>query len=143
MSRNMSIFFSSKRQDWPTPWELFRHWDDLQGPFELDVCAFPHNSKCSTFYTPEQDGLSMPWFGVCWCNPPYGKVLNQWIKKAVDEVRSGRAKRVVCLLPARTDTAWWHDYVLPYGEIHFLRGRVRFEGATHSAPFANVIVIFQ
>ena len=85
----------------------------------------------------------MPWFGKCWCNPPYGKNVGQWLKKAVEEVQSGRAERVVFLLPARTDTAWWHDYVLPYGEVHFLRGRVTFEGAENPAPFASVIVLFQ
>jgi len=138
-----NVFFSSKRQDWPTPWTLFHHWDEQQGPFDLDVCAFPHNAKCSTFYTPEQDGLSMPWFGICWCNPPYGKPIPQWLQKAMKELRSGRAKRVVFLLPSRTDAAWWHDYVLPYGDIRFLRGRVTFEGAKHSAPFASVIVIFE
>lgn len=76
-------------------------------------------------------------------NPPYGRVLPRWMAKAVTEVWKGRARKVICLLPARTDTAWWHSYVLPYAaQIHYLRGRIRFEGADSSAPFPSAVVIF-
>lgn len=123
-----NVHFSSKKMDWATPWELFRAWDISHGPFDLDVCATPKNAKCGRYYTPEMNGLAEYWFGTCWMNPPYGREIGRWIAKAVGEVHKNHAERVVCLLPARTDTAWWHELVIPYGEIHFLRGRVRFEG---------------
>jgi site-specific DNA-methyltransferase (adenine-specific) len=75
-------------------------------------------------------------------NPPYGKQIVPWLQKAVAEVQQGHADRVVALLPARTDTIWWHTYVIPYGIVHFLKGRVRFEGATHHAPFPSAVVIY-
>ena len=137
-----NVHFSSKKMDWATPWELFRAWDISHGPFTLDVCATSDNSKCSSFFTPAINGLWQKWGGTCWMNPPYGREIGRWIAKAVGEVHKGHADRVVCLLPARTDTAWWHDLVIPYGDIHFLRGRVRFEGAEHAAPFPSAIVIF-
>lgn len=138
----MNVHFSSQKQDWATPWELFRAWDISHGPFTLDVCATWENAKCSKYYTPEMNGLIRLWSGICWMNPPYGREIGRWIAKAVEEVHKGRADRVVCLIPARTDTAWWHDLIIPYGDIHFLRGRVRFEGAEHAAPFPSAIVVF-
>ena len=138
----MNVHFSSKKMDWATPWELFRVWDISHGPFTLDVCATPKNAKCGVYYTPEMNSLTKRWSGVCWMNPPYGREIGRWIAKAVGEVQKGHADRVVCLLPARTDTAWWHELVMPYGFAHFLRGRVRFEGAEHAAPFPSAIVVF-
>lgn len=139
----MNVHFSSKKQDWATPWLLFQEWAASHGPFELDVCATVKNAKCKCFFSPADDGLIQEWRGICWMNPPYGRDLPHWISKAVAEVRAGRASRVVCLIPARTDTAWWHDFVLPYGAVHYLRGRVRFEGAASSAPFPSAVVIFE
>jgi site-specific DNA-methyltransferase (adenine-specific) len=138
----MSVHFSSKKMDWATPWELFRVWDISHGPFTLDVCATSENAKCRVFFPPATNGLMQLWHGKCWMNPPYGRGIGRWIAKAVGEIHQGHADRVVCLLPARTDTAWWHELVIPYGDIHFLRGRVRFEGAEHAAPFPSAIVIF-
>ncbi len=138
----MSPLFSSLRTDWPTPWALFHTLDALHGPFTLDVCATEANAKCDRFFSPEKNGLVQTWKGVCWMNPPYGKEIASWLQKAVGEVREGNADRVVALLPARTDTRWWHDLVMPYGIVHFLRGRVRFEGAEHPAPFPSAVVVF-
>ena len=138
----MNVHFSSRKSDWATPWALFRQWDAAQGPFTLDVCAVAGNAKCERFFSPEENGLEQAWSGKCWVNPPYGRAIGQWIAKAVAELRSGRASRVVCLLPARTDTAWWHDFVIPHGTVHFLRGRVTFEGAPHPAPFPSAVVVF-
>ena len=119
----MNVHFSSKKHDWATPWPLFREWDERFGPFELDVCATAHNAKCKKFFSPEGDGLAQVWHGVCWMNPPYGRALPHWMFKAVAEVWTERARRVVCLLPVRTDTAWWRRHILPYAaEIHYLRG---------------------
>ena len=138
----MNVHFSSKKHDWATPWPLFRELNARFGPCELDVCATARNAKCGNFFSPEEDGLRQVWHGVCWMNPPYGREIGRWIAKAVGEVQVGNAERVVCLVPARTDTAWWHELVIRYGEIHFLRGRVRFEGAEHAAPFPSAIVVF-
>ncbi|MDR2820409.1 MAG: phage N-6-adenine-methyltransferase [Desulfovibrio sp.] len=138
----MNVHFSSRKNDWATPWALFRHWDAVQGPFSLDVCASAENAKCERYFSPEQDGLAHAWDGVCWMNPPYGRAIGRWIGKAAAEVRAGRARRVVCLIPARTDTIWWHEYIMPRGVVHFLRGRVRFEGALYPAPFPSAVVVF-
>ena len=139
----MNVHFSSEKHDWATPWPLFRELDARFGPCELDVGATERNAKCGKFFSPEDDGLSQVWHGVCWMNPPYGRALPHWMHKAVTEVREERARRVVCLLPSRTDTRWWHQYVLCHAtEIHYLRGRIRFEGADSSAPFPSVVAVF-
>ena len=140
---NLAVHFSSIKQDWSTPWEFFKAQEESYGPFDLDVCATTENSKCLNFYTPEQDGLNQPWVGRCWMNPPYGRGIEHWVKKATEEVQK-QAECVVCLLPARTDTAWWHNYVERHAvSIVFIRGRITFEGAKNSAPFPSAIVIFK
>lgn len=98
----------------------------------------PENAKCKRFFTPEMDGLKQEWTGVCWCNPPYGRQIGKWVEKAVKSFAT-----VVMLLPARTDTKWFHDWCLPYGKIEFLRGRLKFGGCDNSAPFPSMIVIFE
>ena len=133
--------FSSKRDDWETPWELYRRLDEEFG-FTLDACATPENAKCKRFFAPADDGLAQAWTGVVWCNPPYGREIGKWVAKAYEASRGGENATVVCLLPARTDTAWWHDYCAK-GEVRFLRGRVKFVGAKSSAPFPSSIVIFR
>lgn len=132
-----SGMFASATDLWETPQWLFDEYDN-QYHFEVDVCAIPGNAKCEKYYTPEQDGLSQEWIGGAhWCNPPYGKEIVKWVEKAAN------AKCViVMLLPARTDTKWFHDYVLPYGEITFLRGRLKFGNSKNSAPFPSMIVVF-
>ena len=135
---NPSIM-SSKTDVWATPPETFAALDREFG-FTLDVCALPENAKCERYFTPADDGLSRPWEGVCWMNPPYGQTIARWMAKAVESAAAGAT--VVCLVPARTDTAWWHDYAVK-GEIRFLRGRLKFGGAQHSAPFPSAVVIFR
>lgn len=141
----MAVHYSSKSQVWETPQALFDQLNAEHG-FTLDVCALPENTKCARYFTPEMDGLGQDWKdNVCWCNPPYGRDIGKWVKKAYEsslmDWQHGGAK-VVCLLPARTDVSWWHDYVLPYGKVTFLRGRLRFSGSKGYAPFPNAIVIF-
>lgn len=131
--------FSSETDEWATPGWLFREYDAEFG-FTLDVCATPENAKCATFFTREQDGLSQEWSGVCWMNPPYGATIGEWMEKALQE--SGRGVTVVCLVPARTDTGWWHDYATK-GQVRFLRGRVKFGDAKNSAPFPSAVVVFR
>ena len=131
--------FSSDRQDWQTPDELFRQLDAEFG-FEIDVCAVAENAKCQHFFSPEHNGLAQAWRGVCWMNPPYGSILPAWMARAYTSSLDGAT--VVCLVPARTDTRWWHDFAMR-GEIRFLQGRLRFGHARHSAPFPSAIVVFR
>lgn len=138
--KNLAVHFSSKTSVWETPKDLFEKLD-LEFGFTLDVCALPENAKCERFFTPEKDGLKQDWKGVCWMNPPYGREIGEWVKKAFQASIYGAT--VVCLLPARTDTAWWHAYVLEATEIRFLKGRLRFVGAKSSAPFPSAIVVFR
>lgn len=137
---NRDAMFSSAKCEWETPQDLFDELNKEHG-FTLDVCALPENAKCSMFYTPEDDGLSQEWGGVCWMNPPYGRGIGSWVEKAHKEVSAGRAEKVVCLVPARTDTAWWHDWVTR-GEVTFIRGRLKFGGHKHNAPFPSAVVVF-
>jgi phage N-6-adenine-methyltransferase len=136
-----TVHFSSATDEWATPQDFF---DKLMATyrFTLDVCATAENAKCADFYTKEDNGLTKYWMGRCWMNPPYGRDIKYWVKKAYESARDNGAL-VVCLLPARTDTAWWHDYVLPYGEVTFIRGRLKFGGAKNSAPFPSAIVVFK
>lgn len=131
--------FSSASDNWSTPEDFFRELDAVWH-FDLDVCATPDNAKCARYFTPEQDGLSQKWGGVCWMNPPYGRTIGQWVRKAYESAQQGAT--VVCLLPARTDTAWWHDYCMK-GQITFIRGRLKFGGSRSSAPFPSAVVVFQ
>lgn len=114
--------FTSQTEEWGTPLDLFQRLDNEFG-FELDVCASKDNAKCERFFTKQEDGLNQEWSGVCWMNPPYGREIKYWMSKAVESWRSGAT--VVCLVPARTDTKWWHEFAMQ-GEIRFLQGRLRF-----------------
>lgn len=134
------VLFSSKTDMWSTPDSLFSSLDHEFG-FDLDVCATPENAKVSRFYTSEQDGLSLPWYGVVWCNPPYGRQIGKWVERA--SFFSSLGSTVVMLLPARTDTKWFHDYIYGKAEIRFLRGRLRFGGVSTPAPFPSMVVVFR
>ena len=116
------VVYSSKSEMWETPQDFFDRLD-ARFHFQTDVCAVPENAKCKHYYTPEQDGLAQEWTGICWCNPPYGRQIGKWVEKAANS----RAT-VVMLLPARTDTKWFHDYCLPTAEIVFIKGRLKFGG---------------
>lgn len=137
---NNDLMFSSKNQAWETPKDFFDKYDALFH-FETDVCALPENAKCKRFFTPEMDGLKQEWTGVCWMNPPYGIQIGKWVRKAYESARDNLAT-VVCLLPARTDTRWFHDYILPHAEVQFIKGRIKFGGAKENAPFPNMLVTF-
>lgn len=134
--------FSSVSDLYSSPPELFEELSRRFGPLTLDVCALPENAKCLSYFTPEQDGLKQPWTGRCWCNPPYGRTIRRWLLKAVKSALAGAT--VVCLLPARVDTRWWHELVEPYASvIEFCRGRLLFGGGKDKAPFASVVVVFE
>lgn len=134
-----SVHYKSLTPEWATPPELFRALDN-EFHFTMDVCATAQNAKCKRFLSPSDDGLTQPWDGVCWMNPPYGRQIGRWMEKAVTE--SWKGITVVCLVPARTDTEWWHQYAMK-GEIRFLRGRVKFGGAKSGAPFPSAVIIFR
>lgn len=133
------VHFSSATDLWATPQDLF---DRLHAKhqFTLDACASPENAKCAAYFTEEIDGLQQNWTGTVWMNPPYGRTIGAWTKKAYESSIAGAT--VVCLVPARTDTAWWHDYAMK-GEIEFLRGRLKFGGHKNNAPFPSAVVVFR
>jgi len=134
-----NVHFSSATDEWATPKPLFDELDRIFGGFTLDPCATPANAKCSRFFTREDDGLAQPWGGKVFMNPPYGRQIGKWVKKAYDESLSGAL--VVCLLPARVDTRWWHEYARK-GHVYFLQGRLKFGAARNCAPFPSAIVTF-
>ncbi len=136
----VETMFSSKTSEWSTPQDLF---DELNKEFNftLDPCATKENAKCKKFYTKEDDGLSKDWHGeVVFMNPPYGREIGLWVRK-ISRVGVGG----VALLPARTDTRWFHDYIYENKkvEIRFIKGRLKFGGCKNSAPFPSMIVIFK
>lgn len=124
-----------------TPQDFF---DFLNGifRFDLDVCALPENAKCERYYTPSDDGLKNPWGGGVWCNPPYGKDIINWVRKASEEYVKPYCRFIVMLLPARTDTKWFQEYVYPYARLWFVDGRLRFGGAQTSAPFPSMVAVY-
>lgn len=124
-----------------TPQEFYNFLNGIFR-FDLDVCALPENAKCEKYYTPEIDGLSQEWRGGVWCNPPYGRDIINWVKKASEEYQKDYCKFVVMLLPARTDTRWFQQYVLPYAWLWFVDGRLKFGGAETSAPFPSVVAVY-
>jgi phage N-6-adenine-methyltransferase len=136
---NTELHFSSKTDDWATPQDFF---DNLNQTFNftLDPCASHENHKCAKYYTKDDDGLSKSWEGeTVFMNPPYGRDVKKWMKKAYEESKHAT---VVCLIPARTDTAYWHDYCMK-GEITFIRGRLKFGNSKQSAPFPSAVVVFR
>ena len=141
---NTEVMFSSNKDDWETPQELFDKLDQ-EFHFTLDVCADENNHKCDKYYTKAQDGLEQEWIGnVIWCNPPYGREIANWVRKAYYASEYNDVITVM-LLPARTDTRWFHEYIYnkPNVEIRFLKGRLKFGGVKNSAPFPSMIVIFR
>ena len=141
------LCIGTETPEWATPQGLFDELDKEFG-FTLDVCALPENAKCDRYFTPEIDGLSQDWTGTCWMNPPYGKVISHWIRKAYESCQTQEADCVVCLLPVRTDTRWFHELIYPaqkcgQAEIRFIKGRLKFGGAKSAAPFPNMLVIYR
>ena len=136
---NTNLMFSSATDLWATPQDTFDNLNE-EFNFTLDVCANQENAKCTNYYTKEDDGLSQEWRGICWMNPPYGREIIKWMEKAYKSSLDGAT--VVCLVPARTDTKWWHEYSMK-GECRFIRGRLKFGGHKNSAPFPSAVVVFK
>jgi len=135
----LSVHFMSATHEWETPQALFDDLAWLFGGFDLDPCATQQNAKCARFFTKADDGLSQQWEGKVFLNPPYGRDIGRWVRKAFEASLEGAL--VVCLLPARTDTRWWQEYARR-GHVWFLRGRLKFGKARNAAPFLSAIVTF-
>ena len=138
--------YSSRNMCWCTPQDLFAALD-AEFHFALDAAATDKSAKCDKYYSPLENGLTQSWDcgGAVFCNPPYGTELKKWVKKACEEAREGFP--IVLLIPARTDTAYFHDYIYGKAEIRFLRGRLRFTNddgipAANAAPFPSMIVVY-
>ncbi|MGW9934357.1 DNA N-6-adenine-methyltransferase [Staphylococcus sp. HMSC068C09] len=138
----MNVHYSSNSNEWATPQNLF---DELNDEFNFtpDPCATDENAKCSKYFTIENDGLSKDWSNeVVFMNPPYGREIKKWIKKAYEENLNGAT--VVCLIPARTDTTYWHDFIFDKADdIRFLRGRLKFGNSKNSAPFPSAVIVYK
>lgn len=140
---NNDLMFSSKTCEWATPQDFF---DRLNAEFKftLDPCASAENHKCDKYYTKAEDGLIQDWSGeTVFCNPPYGREIGRWVCKCFREVFDGKCPCAVMLLPARTDTRWFHDYIYNKAEIRFIPGRLKFNSQKNSAPFPSMVVVFQ
>ena len=127
---------TSKTDEQETPQWLFDKLN-AQFNFKFDVCANQNNATCKTYFDKETDGLSQEWTGACWMNPPYGRKIGAWMKKAMEAEAT-----VVCLVPSRTDTKWWHEYAMKASEIRFIKGRLKFGDSKNSAPFPSAIIVF-
>lgn len=134
------VMFSTDNLNWGTPIDLFNLYD-AEFKFTVDVCANADNAKVARYFDEAQDGLAQSWAGeICWMNPPYGRLITPWVRKASLECPDCT---VVALLPARTDTRWWHGYVAPFAKrLDFLKGRVQFIGGATGAPFPSVAVVY-
>lgn len=148
LKMNIELMFSSKTDNWETPQDLFEELNK-EFDFTLDPCADSQNHKCHIYFTKEDDGLSRDWGGhIVFCNPPYGREIGKWVKKAYETMKNAWNYKyktiVVMLIPARTDTKWFHEYIYnkPNVEIRFLKGRLKFGNSKNSAPFPSMIVVF-
>lgn len=138
----MRVHFSSKTDDWATPQSFFNRLDN-EFNFTLDPCANELNAKCPKFFTKDDDGLIQSWAGErVFMNPPYGRVIGDWVRKAYEEAQNDNTV-VVALIPARTDTKYWHEYVMKAKEIRLVKGRLKFGDGRNSAPFPSAVVIFE
>jgi len=135
----MNVHFSSETNEWSTPQDFF---DQLNKEFKfnLDPTSTKENAKCKKFFTEKDNGLEKSWDGFrVFCNPPYGREIGKWVKKGSESMGGV----VVMLLPARTDTRYFHEYIYNKAEIRFLKGRLKFGGSKNSAPFPSMVIIFK
>ncbi len=133
--------FSSATDLWSTPKYFFDELDN-EFNFTLDVCANSDNAKCSKYFDKEMNGLEKDWTGNVWCNPPYGREIVNWVKKASEEIEKDYCNKIVMLVPSRTDTNWWHQYVINE-KVRFIKGRLKFGGHSNSAPFPSAVIIYE
>ena len=143
MDKNtQDAMFSSKSNEWSTPQKFYDKLNNSFGPFTLDPCSDGQNNKTDNYFTKEQNGLSQDWSGnKVFMNPPYGREIKDWLKKAYEEGQKPNTT-VVCLIPARTDTKYWHNYVMKAQAVYFVKGRLKFGDSNHSAPFPSAVIVF-
>ena len=134
--------FSSNTNEWATPVAFYEELNK-EFNFTLDPCATDANHKCNKYFTKEIDGLAQSWAGeVVFCNPPYGREIGNWVKKCYEEhIKHGIT--IVMLIPARTDTTYFHSYIYNYAEIRFIKGRLKFNDGKQGAPFPSMVVIYR
>ena len=138
---NKELMFSSEDETWSIPQDFFNSLNN-EFKFTLDPCCSVETAKCSKFYTEKEDGLIQDWQGeTVFCNPPYGKKIKDWVKKCYFESKKPLTT-VVMLIPARTDTSYFHDFIYNKSEIRFIRGRLKFGDSKNGAPFPSMVVIF-
>jgi phage N-6-adenine-methyltransferase len=133
-------WFNAKSIEYETPDYIFNPLND-EFHFTLDVAATSQNTKCKKYFTKEDDGLIQKWSGICWMNPPFGKIMQKWVRKAYSEWRNGIT--VVALLPVRTNTKWWHEYIQDIAQVKFIRGEVKFKGFDRGLWMPMCIVIWK
>ena len=139
---NADVMFSSKTDNWATPPEFFKELDK-EFHFNLDPAADEFNHKCDRYFTIAENGLLQDWGGnSVFCNPPYGREIGKWVEKAY-RTNKESGDLVVMLLPARTDTKWFHDFIYHKAEIRFIKWRLKFGGSKNSAPFPSMVVIYR
>lgn len=140
----MAYIDKAKTDEWETPQDIFDKLDE-EFHFTLDVCATKENAKCGKYFTKEDNGLSQDWEDeTVWCNPPYGRSIKYWVWKCLLHSIGGGV--AVMLIPARTDTKWFHEYIYnnpKWAEIRFVRGRIKFGGSKNNAPFPSMIIVFK
>lgn len=137
-----NVLFTSETDQWATP-SAFYNKPNEEFHFTLDPCADEYNHKCDKYYTKEQDGLKQDWGGeIVFCNPPYGRTVGEWVKKAAHESTKPNTV-IVMLIAARTDTKWFHNYIYGKAEIRFIKGRLKFGDGKGSAPFPSMVVVFK
>ena len=139
---NIKVMYSSKTDNWATPQDFYDKLDS-ELHFTLDPCADKNNHKCKKYYTKEDDGLLQDWGGeTVFCNPPYGRQISKWVEKCFNESRKDKTI-VVMLIPARTDTKYFHQYIYNKAELRFVKGRLKFGDSKANAPFPSMVVIFR
>ncbi|MBZ6000932.1 phage N-6-adenine-methyltransferase [Leuconostoc gelidum] len=141
---NKDLMFSSKKMDWETPQVLFEQLN-RKFKFDLDACASDENHKIDNYFTEKDDALVQKWGGNVFVNPPYGRSIGDFIKKAYEEHLRDPNRFIVMLVPSRTDTRYWQDYVIDKSTIKYIRGRLKFEVdgvATDAAPFPSALVVY-
>lgn len=139
--KDLDVMFSHKNDDWSTPQEFYDTLD-REFHFDIDVCADATNAKCTNYWTIDDNGLDQDWGGhTCFCNPPYSDA-KEWVRKAYEESQKP-GTTIVLLIPARTDTRYFHNYIYHKAEIRFVKGRLKFGGSKNSAPFPSMVVIYR
>ena len=138
---NIDVMFSSKTDLWSTPQDFYNKLNE-EFNFNLDPCANNENHKCDRYFTMINNGLTQDWKGYkVFCNPPYGRKIKEWLKKCYEESLKPNTT-IVMLIPSRTDTSYFHDYIYGKAEIRFIRGRLKFGDCKNSAPFPSMVVVF-